>query len=65
MTYKTLVVEQALASLKHGGFVGAEAFQTLFERIYDCGYHEAIRNLQNKQNSCYTDIISDGGMDPR
>lgn len=52
MSYKTLVVEQAVASLKDGGFAGAEAFRLLFERIYDCGYNEAIRNFsQVNQNT--------------
>jgi hypothetical protein len=26
---------------------------------------DVIERLKNKKNSCYTDIISDGGMDPR
>lgn len=65
MSYKILVVEQAIASLKHGGFAYAEIFKVMFEKIYDCGYNEAIRNLKNKQNSSYTDTKSDGGMDPR
>lgn len=29
------------------------------------GWEEAIKHLTNKQNSCYTDIVSNGGMDPR
>ena len=29
------------------------------------GWEEAIKYLQNKSNSCYTDIVSDGEMDPR
>ena len=29
------------------------------------GWEEAIRHLTNKSNSCYTDIVSTGGMDPR
>lgn len=29
------------------------------------GWEEAIKYLQNKNNPCYSDIISDGGMDPR
>jgi hypothetical protein len=29
------------------------------------GWEEAIKWLQNKDNSDYTDVISDGGMDPR
>lgn len=29
------------------------------------GWKAAIEHLTSKQNSCYTDIISDGGMDPR
>lgn len=29
------------------------------------GWELAIKHLQNKSNPCYTDVISDGGMDPR
>ena len=29
------------------------------------GWEEAVKWLQNKDNSCYSDIVSDGGMDPR
>jgi hypothetical protein len=29
------------------------------------GWEEAIKWLQSKDNTCYTDTISDGGMDPR
>ena len=29
------------------------------------GWEEAIKYLQNKNNPGYTDITSDGGMDPR
>jgi hypothetical protein len=29
------------------------------------GWEEAIKYLQNKNNPCYSDIIGDGGMDPR
>jgi len=29
------------------------------------GWEEAVKHLQNKKNSDYSDIVSDGGMDPR
>ena len=29
------------------------------------GWEEAVKYLQQKQNPCYTDILSTGGMDPR
>lgn len=29
------------------------------------GWEEAVKYLQKKHNLCYTDIVSDGGMDPR
>ena len=29
------------------------------------GWEEAIKYLQSKDNLCYTDVISNGGMDPR
>lgn len=35
------------------------------EAAFHAGYNAAIKDLKEKQNSCYTDIVSDGGMDPR
>ncbi len=29
------------------------------------GWEEAIKYLQQRDNKCYTDVVSDGGMDPR
>jgi len=29
------------------------------------GWEAAIEHLTNKTNSCYSDIVSNGGMDPR
>ena len=29
------------------------------------GWEEAVKHLQNKKNSNYSDIVSNGGMDPR
>ena len=29
------------------------------------GWEEAIKHIQRKENQSYSDIISDGGMDPR
>ncbi len=29
------------------------------------GWEEAVKYLQNNQNDNYTDIVSNGGMDPR
>ena len=29
------------------------------------GWELALEHLKNKSNPCYTDILSDGGMDPR
>jgi len=29
------------------------------------GWEEAVKWLKNKDNVCYTDIVSKGGMDPR
>lgn len=29
------------------------------------GWEQAMKHLQNKTNSCYSDIVSTGGMDPR
>jgi hypothetical protein len=48
-SYKEEVVDQAILGLKQGGLPGAEAFRLFFERIYDCGYHECMRQLDNRQ----------------
>lgn len=45
MNYKKDVVDTAIAAMKTGGYAEADMFRVLFERIYDSGYHEAVRNL--------------------
>jgi hypothetical protein len=29
------------------------------------GWEEAVKYLTNRDNPCYTDVVSNGGMDPR
>ncbi len=68
MDYKKEVIQTAIDSMSDL-YPEAKAFESLFYRIYECGYYEAIRQIQNKQVSeysdRYSDIISDGGPDPR
>lgn len=70
-SYKNDVVKIAIEGLVHGGMseVVAKSFSNLFDKVYQAGYNECLRNIKNKQVSeyidKYTDIISDGGMDPR
>jgi hypothetical protein len=45
MTYKKEVIDTAIAAMKTGGYAEAESFRTIFDRIYDSGYNEAVRTL--------------------
>jgi hypothetical protein len=47
-SYKEEVVDQAILGLTQGGLPVAEAFRSLFERIYECGYNECRRELYEK-----------------
>ena len=45
-----------------------EYFSDLLEdhwQTFQEGWEEAVKHLQNKKNSNYSDIVSNGGMDPR
>jgi hypothetical protein len=48
-SYKEEVLDQAIIGLKQGGLPQPEAFRLIFERIYDCGYHECRRQLDIQQ----------------
>lgn len=66
MNYKDEVVSSSIQGLKDGGLAHAEVFRALLERVYECGYSECIRNIKEKEVlSRYSDLISNGGMDPR
>ena len=43
MKYKTEVITSAIEGLEKAGFDQARLFQTLFEKIYDCGFNECAR----------------------
>jgi hypothetical protein len=64
-TYREDVVQAAIRGLKEGGMKEANIFEFLLVRVYECGYNECLRNLQEKHSHQYSDIVSDGGLDPR
>lgn len=64
-SYKEVVVEETIKVMEESGWGFAEAVTALLEWVYDCGYNECMRNIKEKTFSQYTDIISNGGMDPR
>ena len=39
-----------------------EVYNTKFAELIE---QDVIERLKNKTNHCYTDIVSDGGLDPR
>ncbi len=47
-TYKQEVIQAAVDGLVEGGIPKdfAETLYPLFERIYECGYYESIRKLE-------------------
>jgi hypothetical protein len=61
MTYKQEVVDTAIAAMKTGGYAEADIFRLIFERIYDSGYNEAVRNLhQFEYNKPVPPLLSMG-----
>lgn len=58
MHYKQKVVESAIQGMIQGGMQKgiAEAFYLLLERVYDSGYNEARRNIQEEQARCYVNV---------
>jgi hypothetical protein len=58
-----LETKDGLRQDQHGQYLNPvleDHWQTFQE-----GWEAAIDHLKNKSNLCYTDIVSDGGMDPR
>jgi hypothetical protein len=49
MNYKDDVVASAIQGLKDGGFAHAELFRPLMERVYECGYRECLRNVEETE----------------
>lgn len=66
MTHKQDVIQAAIQGLIEGGMPKYEAKNLAFllERVYTFGYNERLREIKEKPNPGYSDIISDGGMDP-
>lgn len=57
-SHKEDIVGSAIQGLKEGGFEYAEVFRMILERVYECGYREAIRNSHpfendNRFNRCH------------
>lgn len=65
-SYKIEVADAAVQGMIDGGTPEAEAkvFHFLFQSVYNAGYNEAMREMKQSRGN-YSDIISDGGMDPR
>jgi len=57
--HKAQIVEQAIVGLRGGGFTNPEIFTTLLTRVYECGYNEAQRELQELNRTHY-DWITGG-----
>lgn len=65
---KTCVPNFGLLSLATERKSNGEYLMTIVEdhwQTFQEGWEEAILHLQKKDNPCYTDIVSNGGMDPR
>lgn len=64
--YKIQVADAAVQGMIEGGIPEkkAKVFHFIFESVYNAGYNEAIREMRQSRGN-YSDIISDGGMDPR
>jgi hypothetical protein len=58
MHYKQEVIKSAIQGMIQGGMQKdiAEAFYLLFERIYNSGYNEARRNIQEERERCYVNV---------
>ena len=56
MNFKKKVIDSVVQGLIEGGFSKDKAylFELLFERVYESGYNEAMRNLMvNEEGSKY------------
>lgn len=49
--YKIQVIESALEGLRQSGFPPeyARIFEIFFDRMYECGYNEAVRKLEDRR----------------
>lgn len=63
-SYKIEVADAAVQGMIDGGIPEAKVFHFLFESVYNAGYNEAMREMKQSRGN-YSDVISDGGMDPR
>ena len=65
-SYKIEVADAAVRGMIAAGIPEkkAKVFHFLFQVVYNAGYNEAIREMKQSRGN-YSDIISDGGMDPR
>jgi hypothetical protein len=63
--FKQAVVDTIILGMKKGGIDYADVFRTLFEQVYDCGYNECRRNMEEKQNISNSGTLNGVGMDPR
>jgi hypothetical protein len=51
MDYKKEVIQSAINGMVQGGFMTlleAQVYEALFARIYDCGYNECRRNIEEQ-----------------
>ncbi len=49
MNFKNDVIDCSIQSLKSAGFAYAESFRPLLEQIYECGYSECRRNIEEAE----------------
>ncbi len=60
MNYKDEVIDSAIQGLKDGGFTHPELFRPLMERVYECGYRERLRNVEETEAiKKYSEIASE------
>lgn len=51
--YKQQVIESSLEGLRQGGFPPeyAQVFEIFLDKVYQCGYNEAVRNLRSRNGN--------------
>lgn len=52
--HKNDVVDMAVEGLRQGGIPFPETFRFLLERVYDCGYNEAVRGEAPRSRPFHT-----------
>ena len=60
MNYEDEVIEVVRSSMNL-----VPDMEKLLRTLYRAGYNECLRNIKEKHNKEYSDILSTGGMDPR